>query len=102
MKYDDLDFAADAPSDDLSGPVTALWWLAKGGWKTGEAWETAHDLCQLHEGTMAYDWIHALAHWIEGDRFNSDYWYRRAGQQRVSQDAKEEWAHILGQLEQSA
>lgn len=98
MTRNDWDFTEDQPPGGLSGPVAALWWLAKGGWKTGTAWENAHELSQNGEGTMAGDWVHGLAHWIEGDEGNSNYWYRRAGQSRFSVNAEQEWAHILNQL----
>ncbi|MGJ8585932.1 MAG: hypothetical protein ACSHXD_17715 [Marinosulfonomonas sp.] len=97
-KHSDWDFSQDAPPSGLSAPVQALWWIGKGDWQLGPAWEQAHEICQTREGDMAHDWVHALAHWIEGDEFNSGYWYRRAGQDRVSEDAKVEWSHILNQL----
>ncbi|MGI9401022.1 MAG: hypothetical protein ACR2O0_07200 [Rhizobiaceae bacterium] len=46
---------------------------------TGKAWEDAHMVAQAHEGTPAYDRLHALCHRIEGDLGNAGYWYRRAG-----------------------
>ncbi len=88
----------DMPPSGASEPVAALWWLAKGGWKTGPEWERAHNICQRAEGEKAYDWVHALAHRIEGDQPNSDYWYRRAGEARVHDDPSREARHILGHL----
>ena len=75
----DWDLAADAPPDGLAPALAALWWLRKGGLRTGAAWERAHAVCQAHEGERDADLVHALAHWIEGDLGNADYWYRRAG-----------------------
>lgn len=46
----------------------------------GPEWEKAHGICQTAEGTFDYDLVHALAHWIEGDLSNRDYWYRRVGE----------------------
>ena len=89
----------DTPPPGLSDPVAALWWLARGGWATGPEWEQAHELCQKAEGEKAHDWVHALAHWIEGDRGNSDYWYRRAGEARVHEDVADEARHILARLQ---
>ncbi len=91
-------FGAEAPPEDLSPPLQALWWLKKGRFATGPAWEEAHAICQSGEGTPAYDRVHALAHWIEGDRSNSDYWYRRAGVQRGGADPAAEWAHQVAAL----
>jgi hypothetical protein len=83
---------ADAPPAALSPPLQTLWWLAKGGLATGPEWERAHEICQAAEGTPAYDRVHALAHWIEGERSNSDYWYGRAGAKREGADPQAEWA----------
>lgn len=84
-----------APPSDLSQPLQAMWWLKKGNFKLGTEWEQAHRICQIAEGTKEYDWVHALAHWIEGDEWNSDYWYRRVGEARSSDDAAVEWEHIV-------
>ena len=53
--------------------------IREGGLATGTAWEKAHEITQLHEGTAIYDAIHALLHRIEGDNGNAAYWDRRAG-----------------------
>ena len=86
-----LSFDTPEPPASLSLPLQALWWLKKGDLATGPEWERAHAICQTAEGTPAYDRVHALAHWIEGDRPNSDYWYRRAGARREGADPAEEW-----------
>jgi len=98
MPDPDWNFEASDPSSELSQPLQALWWLKKGDFKLGDAWEQAHRICQTAEGQKAYDWVHALAHWIEGDEWNSDYWYRNAGQQRISKDPAIEWDHIVAEL----
>jgi hypothetical protein len=67
------------PPISFTPPQQALWWLKRGALEMGEAWEQAHAICQTAEGTYAYDLVHALAHWIEGDETNRDYWYRRVG-----------------------
>ncbi len=82
-----------APFNDLSPPAQALWWLKKGGFKLGAEWERAHQLCQTAEGTFEYDLVHALAHWIEGDIANRDYWYRRVGGGRA-ETVEEEWERV--------
>ena len=87
-----MDIDADAPPAELAPPLKALWWLKKGELQTGPAWERAHAICQAAEGTPACDRVHALAHWIEGDRGNSDYWYRRAGSPRAGANPAAEWA----------
>jgi hypothetical protein len=87
-----------APDAGLSPPVQALWWLAKGDCKLGPEWERAHEICQTAEGDRDHDLVHALAHLIEGDRFNSDYWYRRAGSKRSHEDPAQEWAVVAKAL----
>ena len=63
----------------------------------GEEWKKAHDLCQMKEGEYAYDRVHALVHWIEGDASNAAYWYRRVGGKRAA-DIKAEWQRIVSEL----
>ena len=62
--------------------------------RPGQEWETAHQICQKHEGVQVFDWIHALVHRIEGDDANAGYWYRRAGKDRHSGSVEEEWQII--------
>jgi hypothetical protein len=42
-------------------------------------WDDAHKIVQELHSLKAY-WIHAVLHKIEGDEFNSRYWYERAQQ----------------------
>ena len=58
-------------------PQQALDHLKRGAFKMGAEWEKAHAICQTAEGTFEFDLVHALAHWIEGDEGNRDYWYAR-------------------------
>ncbi len=99
VDHKNWDFGAATPPAGLSDPVAAMWWLGKGDWQLGVEWDTAHELCQRAEGSKPSDWVHGLAHWIEGDISNAGYWYRRAGKRRVSEVAREEWAHILDEIE---
>lgn len=87
-----------APPADMDPALKALWWLRKGNMLTGPEWERAHEICQASEGVKEFDWIHALAHWIEGDASNADYWYRRAGEVRGGADPAAEWDHIAERL----
>ena len=57
----------------------ALALIEESGFKTGKAWDDAHQIAQRHEGERVFDAIHALLHRIEGDRANAAYWDRRAG-----------------------
>jgi len=40
-------------------------------------WHRAHDIVQQHEDDALACWIHAVLHKIEGDAWNSRYWYAR-------------------------
>ena len=40
-------------------------------------WQGAHLIAQEHEGNEYADWIHAVAHRMEGDLANARYWYGR-------------------------
>ena len=94
MTDDALDvLSASQMPDGLSPPLQALWWLRQGGLAMGQEWHKAHAICQTREGERAYDLVHALVHWIEGDMANAGYWYRRAGGQRAASLA-EEWQRI--------
>jgi hypothetical protein len=44
---------------------------------TGD-WQGAHLVAQDHEGDELANWLHAVAHRMEGDLGNARYWYRRA------------------------
>jgi hypothetical protein len=92
--------SAETLPEGLSQPQEALWWLKKGGLKTGPEWQKAHELCQMQEGEPGHDLVHALVHWIEGDAFNAGYWYRRVGDHRAASIAAE-WERIATLLTRS-
>ena len=39
-------------------------------------WHTSHDIAQNYKDTTA-SWLHAVLHKIEGDEWNSKYWYAK-------------------------
>ncbi|MEM8664005.1 MAG: hypothetical protein AAGF49_07755 [Pseudomonadota bacterium] len=80
---------------------TALDLLKSGKLQPGPEMEKAHQICQAHEGSAVFDWIHALVHRIEGDDANAGYWYRRAGKTRHPGSVDEEWALIHAQADRS-
>ena len=86
------------PSTDSNLLYQALWWIAKGEFKSGPEWVRAHDICQSHEGNKPYDWIHALLHWIDGDDWNSNYWYRSISETRQGKTVEEEWQVLVNKL----
>jgi hypothetical protein len=74
-------------------PATLLPYL-QALWYDGKAdWEKAHTIIQDIDDTTAA-WIHAYLHRKEGDIWNADYWYTRAGRKRPSVSLEEEWNSI--------
>ena len=56
-------------------------------------WKKAHDIVEsLHSSIAAH--VHAYLHRVEGDQWNADYWYRRAGVPRIDNTLDEEWDRI--------
>ena len=83
--------SAASPPDSLSGYLRALWFDAKGDW------EKAHTIIQdIHDNNAA--WIHAYLHRKEGEIWNADYWYSRAGRTRPSFSLEEEWKDITEEM----
>lgn len=80
-----------APPANLSQPLTALWWVAKGDW------EQAHALAQKTP-TADGAWVHAHIHRVEGDLDNAGYWYGRAGKPASSEALESEWDQIASVL----
>lgn len=56
-------------------------------------WQGAHDLVDQFGGKDAA-WVHAYLHRKEGDQWNADYWYRRAGQPSFNGSLDEEWEQL--------
>ncbi len=81
----------DAPPAALSAPVEALWWDAKGEWSRAHA---LVDELETPEG-MA---VHAYLHRKEGEHWNADYWYRRAGRQFCRAQLADEWQALVAGL----
>lgn len=79
----------ESPNAGLGPILTALWHDAKGDW------EAAHNVAQSQEGTRAYDQLHAYLHRVEGDTWNANYWYRRAGSTMPTGTLEEEWEALV-------
>lgn len=79
------------PPPGLSDYLNALWYDAKGDW------EKAHTITQDIEDKTAA-WIHAYLHRKEGDIWNADYWYNRAGRKRPPVSLEQEWEIIIEDL----
>ena len=80
--------AEPAPPAGLTPALTALWWDGKGDWMR------AHDLINDLEtpDTMA---VHAYLHRKEGEQWNADYWYRKAGTQHRRPTLEGEWQALV-------
>ncbi|MGM0945225.1 MAG: hypothetical protein ACQEW9_08580 [Bacteroidota bacterium] len=83
------DFINQKEGDLEKDPILlSLWFDAKGNW------EKAHDQVDQLEGKDAAR-IHAYLHRKEGDQWNADYWYRRAGEARPNMTLDEEWEYLV-------
>lgn len=80
-----LDFPAPPPH--ISDALLCLWYDGKGDWNS------AHNIAQDMHGKDG-EWLHAYLHRKEGDLWNADYWYRRAGKKRPDISLQEEWEHL--------
>jgi hypothetical protein len=83
--------STDAPPDELSHALRALWYDASGDW------DAAHGEAQ-EQDDLAGAWVHAYLHRKEGDLANAGYWYRRAGQPVAHGALEDEWAAIAETL----
>jgi hypothetical protein len=77
----------EAP-EGLSAPLAALWWDAKGDW------QRAHALVDELETTEGMA-VHAYLHRKEGEAWNADYWYERAGRRFHRAKLEEEWEALV-------
>lgn len=62
-------------------------------------WDGSHKIAQDYSDSTA-NWIHAVLHKIEGDVWNSRYWYARTAGKRYEDfaDAEQELGVILEAL----
>ena len=75
----------------VSGPLSALWWAARGDW------EQAHTIV-MNDDSREAAWVHAYLHRVEGDHDNAGYWYRRAGAPVATSSLNDEWGRITTAL----
>ncbi len=83
--------ANNAPPSGLNRALQSLWHDAQGDW------DAAHQLAQSDSSRDAA-WVHAYLHRKEGDAWNADYWYSRAGRSATSSTLEEEWEDIASTL----
>lgn len=78
------------PPSGLSVSLKALWFDGK------DNWEAAHHLID-HLTDKDATRIHAYLHRKEGDLWNADYWYRKAGVDRPDMSLEAEWEMLVQQ-----
>ena len=79
--------AHENPPADLSVYLQSLWYDAK------NEWNKAHSLVDSLEDKTAC-WVHAYLHRKEGDKWNANYWYTKAGKTMPADSLTKEWEHI--------
>ena len=72
----------------MSPQLKSLWYDGKGNWQQAHA-----QVDQLNDQASA--WVHAYLHRKEGDTWNADYWYRKAGKTRPNISLDEEWEQLV-------
>ena len=77
-----------APPAGLAPLLLALWHAGK------DDWHSAHNIAQDVPGPDGA-WVHAYLHRVEGDTWNANYWYRRAGRSMPNHSLKEEWKVLV-------
>ncbi len=77
----------DSP-DSLGVPLLKAMWMA-----ANDDWDGAHSIAQDID-TKIGSRVHGYLHWVEGDIWNADYWYRRAGTTRPNVSLDNEWYSI--------
>lgn len=90
MKFEEFKATLDnpLPPKSITASLAALWYAGKGDW------EQAHAIAQ-DVPTLEGSWVHAYLHRVEGDQWNANYWYHRAGKTMPAVDLKQEWEDIV-------
>ena len=84
--------AATTLPSGLTPEAEALWHARHG------RWESAHNIAQDTPSKLG-SWIHALLHVIEGDQWNADYWFAKAGKpSRGPKDVDALWQEIASTI----
>jgi len=79
---------SDEPPTGLSVQLRSLWYDGKGDWHKAHA-----QVDQLTDRASA--WVHAYLHRKEGDIWNADYWYNKAGRTRPGTSLEKEWEALV-------
>lgn len=86
-KFQESLHTADPP-EGLTAPLQALWWDGRG------EWSRAHSLVDDLETAEGMA-VHAYLHRKEGEQWNADYWYRRAGRTFHRESLADEWSALV-------
>lgn len=76
------------PPEGVSVVLQALWYDGN------DNWDKAHDLAQEQDDKDGA-WVHAFLHRKEGDNWNANYWYNRAGKTMPAYGLDQEWENIV-------
>ena len=76
------------PPVGLSPELQALWHEGKGDW------HESHEIAQRHN-TPGHCLVHAYLHRKEGDNWNANYWYQRAGRKMPAVSLPQEWDALV-------
>jgi hypothetical protein len=93
MTFDEFNasLASSSPPAGISVYLQSLWYDGK------DDWEKSHEVIQdINDKTAA--WIHAYLHRKEGDVFNANYWYNRAGRKMPGDALEKEWREIVEEI----
>jgi hypothetical protein len=77
-----------SPPVGLDPLLLSLWYDGKGDWKK------SHSIIQDID-TKDAALIHAYLHRKEGDEWNAEYWYKRAGSKLSAESLPEEWKKLV-------
>ena len=83
--------SAEQPRGEFAVQLKSLWYDAKGNWHQAHT-----QVDQLNDQASA--WVHAYLHRKEGDIWNADYWYSKAGKKRPELSLDEEWEQLVHQF----
>jgi hypothetical protein len=78
----------DQPTKELPLQLISLWYDGKGDWQKAHA-----QVDHLKDQESA--WVHAYLHRKEGDIWNADYWYNKAGKIRPNLSLQQEWEELI-------
>jgi hypothetical protein len=78
----------NTPPADLNQELLALWYAGKGDW------HQSHEIAQ-QQNTPGHCLVHAYLHRQEGDEWNANYWYQRAGRKMPKGSLSQEWEALV-------